>query len=177
MAARRWRSPMDAVSHLLDTIIGLSATKASELTVAQVCARAIIVYLTLIAYVRFGKKRFLGQATAFDAILMIVIGSIASRAISGTAPFFASLAGTFMLVLVHWLISYFTEDSPVLGKILKGHDTVLVRNGRVDRKALQGAHMSPDDLAEDLRQEGIEHPSEVKEARLERSGKLSVIKK
>jgi uncharacterized membrane protein YcaP (DUF421 family) len=168
---------MDAVSHFLDTFIGLSATKANDLTVAQVCARAVIVYLTLIAYVRFGKKRFLGQATAFDAILMIVIGSIASRAISGTAPFFASLAGTFMLVLVHWIISYFTEDSPVLGSILKGHDTVLVRNGRVDRKALEDAHMSPDDLAEDLRQEGIEHPSEVKEARLERSGRVSVIKK
>lgn len=168
---------MQTVSHFLDAILGLSATTAEELTTAQVCVRAIVVYLTLIAYVRFGKKRFLGQATAFDAILMIVIGSIASRAISGTAPFFPSLAGTFVLVLVHWIISYLTEDSAALGAILKGHDTVIIRNGRVDRKALQSAHMSPDDLAEDLRQEGIQHPREVKEARLERSGKLSVIKK
>jgi uncharacterized membrane protein YcaP (DUF421 family) len=167
---------MQTVSHLLDTILGLSATKAEELTAAQVCVRAIVVYLALIAYVRFGKKRFLGQATAFDAILVIVIGSIASRAVSGTAPFFASLAGTFVLVLVHWIISYLTEDSAALGAMLKGHDTVIIRNGRVDRKALQGAHMSPDDLAEDLRQEGVLHASEVKEARLERSGKLSVIK-
>jgi uncharacterized membrane protein YcaP (DUF421 family) len=168
---------MQTISHFLDTLIGLSATEASELTAAQVCARAVIVYLILIAYVRFGKKRFLGQATAFDAILVIVIGSIASRAISGTAPFLASLAGTFVLVLVHWIISYFTEDSSALGTLLKGHDTVIIRNGRVDRKALHGAHMSPDDLAEDLRQEGVRHPGEVKEARLERSGKLSVIKK
>jgi uncharacterized membrane protein YcaP (DUF421 family) len=73
--------------------------------------------------------------------------------------------------------SYFTEDSAALGALLKGHDTIIIRNGRVDRKALQGAHMSTDDLAEDLRQEGIQHPNEVKEARLERSGKLSVIKK
>jgi uncharacterized membrane protein YcaP (DUF421 family) len=167
---------MQTVSHLLDTILGLSATKAEELTAAQVCVRAIVVYLALIAYVRFGKKRFLGQATAFDAILVIVIGSIASRAVSGTAPFFASLAGTVVLVLVHWIISYLTEDSAALGAMLKGHDTVIIRNGRVDRKALQGAHMSPDDLAEDLRQEGVLHASEVKEARLERSGKLSVIK-
>jgi uncharacterized membrane protein YcaP (DUF421 family) len=39
------------------------------------------------------------------------------------------------------------------------------------------AHMSDDDLAEDLRQNGIEEPKEVKSARLERSGKLSVIEK
>jgi len=157
--------------------MGLSATKAEELTAAEVCVRAAVVYLLLIGYARFGKKRFLGRATAFDAILVIVIGSIASRAISGTTPFFASLAGTFVLVLVHWIISYFTEDSTTLSNFLKGRDTVLVKNGRVNRKALRDEHMSPDDLAEDLRQEGVRGPSEVKEARLERSGKLSVIKK
>jgi uncharacterized membrane protein YcaP (DUF421 family) len=37
--------------------------------------------------------------------------------------------------------------------------------------------MSEDDLAEDLRQEGIETPTQVKMARLERSGRLSVIRK
>jgi uncharacterized membrane protein YcaP (DUF421 family) len=168
---------METLFHFLDAMLELSATKAEELTAAQVCMRAAVVYLVLIGYVRFGKKRFLGQATAFDAILVIVIGSIASRAISGTAPFGASLAGTFVLVLVHWVISYFTEDSAILGSILKGRDTILVKNGRVNRKALRGEHMSPDDLAEDLRQEGVREPSEVEEARLERSGKLSVIKK
>ena len=54
-------------------------------------------HLDEVAYVRFAKKRFIGQATAFDFILVIIIGSIASRAIYGTAPFFASLAGTFVL--------------------------------------------------------------------------------
>jgi uncharacterized membrane protein YcaP (DUF421 family) len=34
--------------------------------------------------------------------------------------------------------------------------------------------MSEDDLAEDLCQQGVKSPREVKEARLERSGKLSV---
>ncbi len=168
---------METLWHLLDTTLGLSATRAEELTIAQVCVRAAIVYLVLIGYVRFGKKRFLGQATAFDAILVIVIGSIASRAISGTAPFLASLAGTFVLVLVHWVISYFTEDSAILDNVLKGRDTVLIKKGRVNRKALRDEHMSPNDLAEDLRQEGVRGPSEVEEARLERSGKLSVIKK
>jgi uncharacterized membrane protein YcaP (DUF421 family) len=37
--------------------------------------------------------------------------------------------------------------------------------------------MSADDLAEDLREKGVEKPEDLKEARLERSGKVSVIKK
>jgi uncharacterized membrane protein YcaP (DUF421 family) len=168
---------MQSVYTFFDALLGLSATKAEDLTTLQVCFRACTVFLILIGYVRFGKKRFLGQATAFDAILVIIIGSIASRAISGTAPFFASLAGTFVLIAVHWLISYLTETSPALSYLVKGHDTLLIKNGRIDRKALHRAHMSLDDLAEDLRQNGVEDAHDVKEARLERNGKLSVIKK
>ncbi len=75
----------------------------------QVCDRALVVYLVLIGYVQFGKKQFLGQATALNAILVIIIGSVSSRAISGTAPFFASLAAALSLVAIHWLLSYLAE--------------------------------------------------------------------
>lgn len=168
---------MESLLNSVDTWLGLSAVKAEELSTLQVCLRAMVVYLVLIGYVRFAKKRFLGEATGFDAIVVIIIGSIASRAISGTAPFVASLAGTFVLVLVHWVISYITRQSPLLSYIVKGTDTVLIRNGEIDREALAASHMSKDDLDEDLRQEGIETPTQVKVARLERSGRLSVIRK
>jgi uncharacterized membrane protein YcaP (DUF421 family) len=168
---------MESLWNIPDALLGLSAVKAEELSTLQVCLRALVVYLVLIGYVRFAKKRFLSEATGFDAILVIVIGSVASRAISGTAPFIPSLAGTFVLVLVHWVISYVTQNSALLGYIVKGKDTVLIRNGKIDREALAGSHMSEDDLEEDLRQEGIETPSQVKMARLERSGRLSVIRK
>lgn len=167
---------MDAIANVFDFLLGLSATRAEQLTTAQVCLRAAVVYLVLIAYVRVGKKRFLGEATAFDAILVIVIGSVASRAISGTAPFVSSLAGTFVLIMMHWLISRVTSSSIFLSFLTKGRDTVLIRDGTIDKAALRGAHMSDDDLNEDLRQNGVASAAEVKEARLERSGKLSVIK-
>jgi len=168
---------MDAITLILDRLLGLSATSASELTTAQVSARAIAIYFVLIVFVRLGKKRFLGQATAFDAVLIIMIGSLSSRAVSGTAPLVATLVATFVFIAVHWLISYFSESSPTLSFLVKGRDTLLIKNGRVDRTMLRDAHMSPDDLAEDLRQQGIAKYDDVKEARLERSGRLSVIRK
>lgn len=72
---------------MIDSWFGFSATKPEELSVLQVCLRAAVVFLLLIGCIRFAKKRFLGQATGLDAIVVIVIGSISSRAISGTAPF------------------------------------------------------------------------------------------
>jgi uncharacterized membrane protein YcaP (DUF421 family) len=168
---------MEELERLSDHLLGLSASGAQELTTGQVALRAVLVYFVLILFVRMGKKRFLGQATVFDAILIIMIGSLSSRAVSGTAPFVATLAGTFAFIAVHWLISYASVRSPTLSFLVKGHDTLVIKNGRVDREALRDAHMSTDDLAEDLRQQGVGHQQEVKEARLERSGKLSVVKK
>ena len=50
--------------------------------------------------------------------------------------------------------------------------TVLIKDGEVLGTALSAEHVSEDDLEEDLRQEGVSAASEVKEARLERSGQL-----
>jgi uncharacterized membrane protein YcaP (DUF421 family) len=168
---------MDTVYQWLDTIFGLHASRASELGIAQACARAFIVYLVLIAYVRFGKKRFLGEATAFDAILVIVIGSLASRGIAGNAPLGPTLAATLVLIAMHWVMSYFTSNWPALSSLLKGRDTVLIKNGRIDHQAMSGSHMAMDDLEQDLRQQGVGNPRDVKEARLERSGRVSVVRK
>jgi uncharacterized membrane protein YcaP (DUF421 family) len=168
---------MREIVYFFDQALGLDTTQASQLSTGQVCARAVVSYIVLIAYVRFGKKRFLSRATAFDAILVIVIGSIGSRAISGTAPFLPSLAGTFTLIAMHWVISFFGQRSNLVGFLTKGRSTTLIRNGSPDLRAMRAAHISEDDLLEDLREKGVRSPAEVEEARLERSGKLSVLKK
>lgn len=168
---------MDTVFRIVSDILGLPAARAGELTVLQVCARAAVVYIVMIAYVRLGKKRFLSEATAFDAILVIMIGSLASRGITGNAPLQDALASDFVLIAMHWLLSYVSARSKMLSTLMKGTDTILIRNGRVDEARLRAAHMSGDDLAEDLRQKGVASAEEVKEARLERSGGLSVIKR
>ena len=85
---------------LAETLLGLSA-KADDLILAQVAVRAFLVYSALIVFVRLGKKRFLAQATPLDAILLILIGSIASRGVSGTAPFFTSIIASGWLIALH----------------------------------------------------------------------------
>ena len=167
---------METLYRYADTLLGLSE-RSQQLTYAQMGLRAAVVYLAMIMFVRFGKKRFLSRATAFDAILVIIVGSTAARAITGNSPLFETLAAVFALIALHWVISYFTEGSPALGSLVKGNPTLLVRNGRVHKKALNDAHMSRDDLDEDLREQGVDNLAKVQEARLERSGKLSVIRK
>jgi uncharacterized membrane protein YcaP (DUF421 family) len=165
---------MEAVAEVAETLLGLSVT-ADGLSVGQVAVRAVLVYGAMIAFVRFGKKRFLAQATAFDAILIILIGSIASRAVSGTAPFFTSILAAGWLIALHSAFSFISCRSDLFSRLIKGNPTVLIKDGHVDRRMLRKTHMSEGDLEEDLRKKGLRNPSEVSEGRLERDGTLSVI--
>lgn len=167
---------MDTLRSIGETLLGLSKP-SSALDVGQLCLRAAIVYLVMILFLRLAKKRSLGRATVFDAILVIIIGSVASRAITGNAPFFGALAAVLVLIAMHWLISLGARGWPRLGWLVKGQSDLLIKNGKVDRGELKRAHMTDDDLAEDLRQKGVSDPADVKEARLERDGVLSVIKR
>lgn|SRR6185437_10604628 len=167
---------MTALNQFAETILGLSS-QPHDLSVFQLCMRAGVVYIALLAFVRVGKKRFLGRASAFDIVLVILIGSAAARAIAGAAPFFGMLVAIFVLIALHWVISLISRDWPAFSCVVKGNTTILIHNGRVNKASLQQAHMSPDDLDEDLRQEGVDTASSVKEARLERSGKVSVVQK
>lgn len=54
---------------------------------------------------------------------------------------------------------------------------MLIKSGRLDRQAMRAEHMSDDDLDEELRDKGYDERRDIAEARLERSGKLSVIGK
>jgi uncharacterized membrane protein YcaP (DUF421 family) len=77
---------------------------------------------------------------------------------------------------MHWLISLVTRDHARISDWIKGRPTRIVVDGKVDQDALLAAHMSDDDLMQDLRQKGVAGPEQAKEAILERSGQLSVLK-
>src|SRR6185312_11748364 len=168
--------PMVDALGLVEEVLGLSL-KAENIQFWQVAARAVLVYIALIAMLRLAKKRSLGRATALDVVLVITVGSLASRGITGNAPLTNCLIAILTLIGMHWLISLLTRDHARISDWIKGTPTRIISNGKVDQNALLAAHMSDDDLLQDLRQKGVASPEHAKEAILERSGQLSVLKK
>lgn len=144
---------------------------------SQMAVRAAFVYLVTLAIVRLGKKRLLGTGTAFDVIVGIILGSTVSRGLTGNAPLLSTLAAAAALVAMHWLLSRLAFESHRIGGFVKGHSQQVIADGEVDRAALRRAHISDRDLEMDLRAIGIADLSSVKEARLERDGKLSVVRR
>jgi uncharacterized membrane protein YcaP (DUF421 family) len=166
---------MDLQSYL-GAALGLGLD-AKELGAAHMALRAVVVYAVTLVFVRLAKKRFMGHATAFDVILGIMLGAIVSRAITGNAPFLPALAAGATLIAFHWVLSWASFRSHGFGNLVKGEARLLIRDGRPEREAMRRAHITEHDLDEDLRAEGLDDRGRVKEARLERSGKVSVVKR
>ena len=82
---------MGEIERILEWAFGTGGSSV-HINVAQMSLRAAVVYGATVLIVRMGKKRFMSQATAFDVILSIMLGSMVSRAIAGTAPFLPTLA-------------------------------------------------------------------------------------
>ncbi len=133
------------------------------------------VFALAILIIRIGNRRMFGQNTMFDYVIGIMLGSVLSRAINGSAPFWPTITAGAVLVIVHWCLAALTFYSKTIGKWVKGGDSVLVRDGQRADDALRRNHISDADLHEALRLEGqVAGIGEVQEARLERNGRISV---
>src|SRR5881396_2262936 len=168
---------MNAFQNLLETLLGLSA-EPKDLTFVQVSLRGIIVFLATLIMVRLGHKRSLAHKTPFDAILLLILASVLSRAINGSAAFFATLGGGVVLVVLHRLFAYLAFYSHGFGILVKGKPDVIVRDGECDFRMMRRNHVSVHDLDEDMRLSAhTDELSKIKLARVERSGDISFIKK
>lgn len=146
--------------------------------VVPTAMRALIIYAAALVMVRLGEKRFMGKSTAFDLILGVILGSVVSRAINGSAELLPTIAAGFVLVGLHWALASLAFRSDRFGTLIKGRTRLLVKDGSVDWDEMKASHTSKDDLLGALRaQARLEGWEEVKAARLERSGDISVIKK
>jgi YetF C-terminal domain len=169
--------PMNALWNSFETLLGLSV-EPKDLTFVQISLRGIIVFLATLAMVRLGHKRSLSHKTPFDAVLLVILASVLSRAINGSAAFFATIGGGLVLVLLHRAFAHLAYYSHGFGILVKGKPDTIVRDGQCDFQMMRRNHISTHDLEEDMRLDAhIDDLSRVRLARVERSGDISFIKK
>jgi uncharacterized membrane protein YcaP (DUF421 family) len=155
--------------------LGIGIT-GQDLSATQMGLRAMVVYLTWLAAVRFADKRLLGKYSPFDVVLAVILGAVLGRAINGSTPFFETMGAGAVLVGMHWLFALLSVRSHGFGRLVKGAERVLIWNGEVRRAEMRKNHMSENDLLEMLRLNGhVADPVDVAAAYLERNGEISVL--
>ncbi len=166
---------LEAIGEQFQILLGLGLD-AKEVDALQMALRTALIYAFSLAVIRLGSKRFLSQASAFDVIVAIMIGSVMSRGINGGTGLIPTLAGGSVLVALHWLFAVLAYHMDWFGPLVKGRPVKLIEDGQVQEEAMRGSSLSKNDLEEALRLEGKKpDPSRVQLAYLERDGSISVI--
>jgi uncharacterized membrane protein YcaP (DUF421 family) len=157
--------------------LGLGS-EPKALTFGQIAIRGIIVFVISLIMVRLGDKRFLSKKTAFDAILGLILASMLARAVNGSAAFWPTLGGGFILIGLHRFIAFSSRRWHAFGKLVKGTSDLIVRDGEVIESGMRRNDLSIHDLEEDMRLKGqLDSVSKIKVAYAERDGHISIVPK
>jgi uncharacterized membrane protein YcaP (DUF421 family) len=149
-----------------------------DLTPWQMAARAFVMFFIALMLIRLAGMRVFGIKTAFDNILVIMLGAILSRGVTGSSPFFSTVAAAAAMILVHKVLAWLAMKHVWVGKIVKGYRRSLYHNDEIREENLRKTSISKDDLMEGVRLE-INRNSldEVEQIFIEKTGEISVIKK
>lgn len=164
---------LDSVSEFLRAVLG---PDGEALTAGQMAVRAVVTFAVTVVIIRLGDKRLFGKASAFDFIVSIMIGSIMSRAITGSAPLVPTWIAGAVLIGLHWLLASLAYRFDWIGPLVKGEPRQLVEDGRPRLDDMRESGITRKELEQTLRSAGEEPDlSTIQSAYLERDGTISII--
>lgn len=163
------------IEDALGTVFG---TVDTDLNALQMAMRAVVTFFVTVAVVRVGNKRLFGKGTAYDMVVAIMIGSVMSRAItgSGSGTMLATWGAGLTLIALHWLLSWVSFHVDSFGPIIKGHEVQLVKDGEILEAGMRATGTTRRDLDRALREDGnAPDVSGIRMAYMERDGRISVV--
>ena len=144
----------------------------------QMSARAIVVFFVTLVLIRFGGVRIYGKKSAFDIIIMIIMGAVLSRAIVGASRLDSAIAASTCMIFIHRILAWLCIKSRTLEIIIKGKARVIYQNQEVLKSNLTKESLSEADFLQSLRLETKNSsPDEVDTAYMETNGRISFITK
>jgi uncharacterized membrane protein YcaP (DUF421 family) len=135
-----------------------------------------VLYAVAFLVLRLVGKRSVGRMAPFDVMVVIMIGEAVAIGIEEpTKPLLLAIVPVVFLGLLQFGLVWINARVVAVENITQGTDTLVVKDGKILRARLRAEHLSLADLMTGLREQGVEKIGDVKEARLEPNGKISVI--
>lgn len=144
------------------------------LTMWQMVARSFVVYLLGIFFLRI-HSRFMNMRTTNNFFLYILLGSILASTIVGVIDFLQSIGTVIIIMTLNILTNIAIFYSPILEKIIRGKPTILIDNGKINRKALKRNFITYNELMEAVHRANIDNLDDIKKAYFESNGRITVI--
>lgn len=144
----------------------------------EIILRATAIYLFVYLVIRVMGKRELGEMSAFELILLVIIGDLVQQAVTQEDY---SVTGAVLAVgtIAFWVVvtSYASFRWNRASRVLESPPIVVIDNGRVQREILHTERVDERELRAAARKHGISDLRDVELAVLETDGKFSFLQR
>ncbi len=141
--------------------------------------RTIVMYVFVMVIFRISGTRTLSEITAFDFVLLLIIGEAVQQALLGNDY---SIANAFVvigtLLGMDIVLSMIKQRFQPVEHIIEGMPLMLIKNGEIQQEVLKKTRLDENDILHAARQlQGLENLDQVKHAVLEVSGGITIVPK
>jgi uncharacterized membrane protein YcaP (DUF421 family) len=144
----------------------------------DIVVRTTVIFFFVSLCLRALGKRELAEMTAFELVLIIVMGDIVQPSITQQD---ISLAGSMMGVgtITLWILftSYISFRFKRARPVIEGVPAVVVQNGRPNEQVIRIERLTLDEVYSAAREQGIASLSDVRLAILEPEGHFTFIQR
>ena len=141
--------------------------------------RGAAIYIGLLIILRFSGRRTMGEMTAFDFVLLLILAETTQQALLGDD---FSITNALLLITtlvgIDILLSHLKTRYHAIDRWLDGLPMVIVENGNVLKERLNKSRIDEGDVLSAARRlQGLERMDQIKYAVLEANGEISIIPK
>lgn len=143
-----------------------------------VIIRTLILYMTVVVFLRIMGKRQIGQLQPYELVVIIMISELAAIPMEDTGiPIINGMIPIFILFASEVTLSWIALKSERARGIICGRPSILIEKSQIMEDELRNLRYNINDLLEQLRLKDVTNIADVEYAILETSGQLSVILK
>lgn len=143
---------------------------------AIVFVRTIIIFLSLLFFMRILGKRQLGELELSELVVSVLVANLAALPLQDIGiPLLNGLIPVTILFCCELIITGITLKSIKARQLLFGKPSILVENGKINQREMKKCRFTLDELSEELRTQSILDIHDVQYAILETDGSLNVI--
>ncbi|MFN2565652.1 MAG: DUF421 domain-containing protein [Gemmatimonadaceae bacterium] len=139
-------------------------------------ARAAAVYALILVVIRLSGKRAIGNFSAFDLLVALMLGEVVDEIIYGDVTFAQGSIAIVTVAILQYANSWMSYWNHGMDKVLEGSPSIVVRNGRLERDGMRKERMNEKDVMAELRLRGVADVHEVRLAAVENDGQMSVVR-
>ena len=140
-------------------------------------ARALAVYVLMLAVIRALGKRTVGNFAAFDLLVALMLGEVVDEIIYGDVSFMQGTVAIAAIAGAQAGNAWLTRLGHGFDRVLEGTPTAIVQDGRLIDAGLRKERMNVKDVMAHLREQGIGDVREVRSAFVEDDGGISVLRR